>query len=96
MLWQCAVTVVHSYNVSKVLVSQLLVVLTSPFIIPDMFSFLEDLCSCNFDDSNMFMVDFNVNSLFTNVLLDKTIDIIIRLLAILSFFMAFQFLSKEF
>ena len=41
----------------------------------DTFSFLEELQSFNFDTDKVFMASFNVNSLFTNVPLDETIDI---------------------
>ena len=68
----------YSYNLSKLLVSVLNPLLTSPFIISDSLSFHEDSRSPNFDTINVFMASFDINSLFTNVPLDETFDIIIN------------------
>ena len=68
----------HSYNLSKFLVSILTPLLSSPFIISDTFSFLEELHASNLDNNNIFMASFDINSLFTNVPLDETIDIIVN------------------
>ena len=48
----------------------------SPFIISDTFSFLEELRASNFDTNNIFMANFDINSLLTNVPLDEPIDIV--------------------
>ena len=66
----------HSYNLSKFLVSLLTPLLTSPYILSDTFSFLEDLRNTDLDTNNVFMASFDINSLFTHVPLDETIDII--------------------
>ena len=47
-------------------------------MINNTFSFLEELRSFNFDTDKVFMDSFDVNSLFTNVPLDETIDIIVN------------------
>ena len=68
----------HSYNLSKFLVSILIPLLSSPFMISDTFSFFEELRASNLDTNNIFRASFDVNSLFTNVPLDETIDIIVN------------------
>ena len=45
---------------------------------PDTFSFLNDLRTLNFNTDNVFMASFDISSLFTNVPLDETIEIIIQ------------------
>ena len=86
---------IHSYNLSKFLVSLLTPILNSPFIISDTFSFLEDLRSCN-SDNNVFMASFDVNSLFTNVPTHMPLtSSLIRLLPIQHFFTAFPLPSFE-
>ena len=47
-------------------------------MISDTFSFLEDLRCLNLDADKVFMASFDVDSLFINVPLDETIDIIIN------------------
>ena len=46
-------------------------------MISDTFSSLEELRSFNFDTDKLFMASFDINSLFTDVPLDETIDIIV-------------------
>ena len=61
---------------SKYLVSLLRDIFVSLSMTSDTFSFLEELRSLNLDSDNIFMASFDI-SLFTNVPLDETIDIII-------------------
>ena len=67
-----------SYNLSKFLLSLLSPLLTSRYLLSDTFSFLDELRNCDLDTDNVVMASFDVNSLFTNVPLDETIDIIIN------------------
>ena len=68
----------HSYDLSKYLLSILSPLLTSRFLLSDTFSFLDELRNSNLDSDNVVMASFDINSLFTNVPLDETIDIIIN------------------
>jgi hypothetical protein len=45
-------------------------------MIKDSFSFVQELLSLNLDSNNVVMASFDVTSLFTNIPLDETIDII--------------------
>ena len=47
-------------------------------MITDTFSFLNDLRTLNLNTDNVFMASFDISSLFTNVSLDETIEIIIQ------------------
>ena len=68
----------HSYNLSKFLLSLLSPLLTNRYLLPDTFSFLDELRNSDLDSDNVFMASFDINSLFTNVPLEETIDIIIN------------------
>ncbi len=68
----------HSYDLSKYLLSILSPLLTSRFLLSDTFSFLDELHNSNLDSDNVVMASFDINSLFTNIPLDETIDIIIN------------------
>ena len=68
----------HSYNLSKFLLSLLSPLLTSRYLLSGTFSFLDELRNSDLDSNYVFMASFDINSLFTNVPLDETIDIIIN------------------
>jgi hypothetical protein len=58
------------------LVSLLRPLATNPYTINDYFSFIQELMSLNVNTNNVIMASFDVTSLFTNISLDETIDII--------------------
>ena len=45
-------------------------------MVRDSFSFVQELLHLNFNSSSVVMASFDVTSLFTNIPLDETIDII--------------------
>ena len=45
-------------------------------MVRDSFSFVQELLNLNFNSSSVVMASFDVTSLFTNIPLDETIDII--------------------
>ena len=45
-------------------------------MITDSFSFVQELLNSDIDSSNVVMASFDVTSLFTNILVNETIDII--------------------
>ena len=47
------------------------------YLVSDSFSFVNDLLSSNFNSDNLIMASFDIKSLFTNIPLDETIDIIV-------------------
>ena len=53
-----------SYQISKYLVPTLRPISSSPFVIPDTFSFVDDLRNLTLDNDNVFMASFDVSSLF--------------------------------
>ena len=57
------------WNIKKYLLS-------NPYTINDSFSFIQELMSLNVNTNNVIMASFDVTSLFTNIPLDETIDII--------------------
>ena len=48
----------------------------SSFVIKDSFSFVQELLNADVNNNNVFMASFDVASLFTNIPVDETIDII--------------------
>ena len=50
----------------------------SPFFSPDTFSFVKQILNLPFNTNNVIMVSFDIKSLFTNIPLDETIDIIVN------------------
>ena len=48
-------------------------------MITDTFSFINGLLNLNFDTNDIYMASYDISSLFTNVPLDETIDIIQKL-----------------
>ena len=64
-----------SYNLAKYLVPVLSPLTTNKYVTKDSFTFAEDVRKQNPD---YFMTSFDVDSLFTNIPLDETIEICIR------------------
>ena len=70
-----------SYKLCKVfLVPLLSQFVNNKFTIKDSFSFVEELSQFNFDFVNVHMASFDVTSLFTNIPLNETIDLCVKLL----------------
>ena len=67
----------HSYKLAKFLVPHLRPFSTNTFIINDTFSFVKELRELKINTNDVIMASFDVKSLFTNIPLDETIDIII-------------------
>ena len=63
-----------SYNIAKFLVPILAPITTNRFVCKDSFTFASEVRNQNPD---LFMASFDVDSLFTNIPLDETIDICI-------------------
>jgi hypothetical protein len=66
----------YSYNIAKLFIPLLTPISTSTYVIKDSFSFVQKLLSSDLDTSNVIMASFNVTSLFTNIPVDETIEII--------------------
>jgi hypothetical protein len=68
----------HSYKLAKFLVPLLRPFSTNTFTINDTFTFVKELCELKINTNDVIMASFDVKSLFTNIPLDETIDIIIN------------------
>ena len=68
----------YNYNLAKYLSSLLVPLLPDTYSVKDSFSFVEELRSFDFDDK--FLISFDVESLFTNIPLNETIDIAVHLI----------------
>ena len=66
----------YSYNIAKFFIPLLTPISTSTYVIKDSFSFVQELLSSDLDTSNVIMASFDVTSLFTNIPVDETIEII--------------------
>ena len=66
----------YSYKLAKFFIPLLTPLTTSSFIITDSFSFVQELLNSDIDSSNVVMASFDVTSLFTNIPVNETIDII--------------------
>ena len=66
----------YSYKLAKFFILLLTSLTTSPFIICDSFSFVQEHLNSNIDSRNVFMASFDVASLFTNISVNETIGII--------------------
>ena len=64
-----------SYNLAKFLVPLLSPLTSNSYVVKDSFSFATDVRNQN---SELYMTSFDIDSLFTNIPLDETIDICIR------------------
>ena len=67
----------HCYKVAKFFVPLLRPFSTNPLTITDAFSFVKELLNLPFNTNNVVMASFDIKSLFTNIPLDETIDIIV-------------------
>ena len=67
----------HSYKLAKFLVPLLRPFSTNTFTINDTFTFVKELRELNINTNDVIMASFDVKSLFTNIPLDETINIII-------------------
>ena len=68
----------YNYNLAKYLSSLLVPLLPDKYSVKDSFSFVEELRSFDFNDK--FLISFDVESLFTNIPLNETIDIAVHLI----------------
>ena len=66
----------YSYKVAKFFIPLLNPLSVGSYMMRDSFSFVQELLNLNFNSSSVVMASFDVTSLFTNIPLDKTIDII--------------------
>ncbi len=66
----------YSYKIAKFFVPILSPICSSAFMVRDSFSFVQELLSLDFNSDNLAMASFDVTSLFTNIPLDETIEII--------------------
>ena len=67
----------HSFNLAKFLVSLLHPISLSSYVIINSFSFIQELFSLDLNTDDLVMASFDVTSLFTNIPLDETIQIIL-------------------
>ena len=67
----------HSYNLAKFLVSLLRPLSLSSYLINNSFTFIQELVSLNLNGDHLIMASFGVKSLFTNIPLNETIQIIL-------------------
>ena len=65
-----------AYNIAKFLVPIINPLTKNIFTIPDSFKFAKEICNLNFDYETV-MASFDVTSLFTNIPLNETINIIV-------------------
>ena len=63
------------YNLAKFLVPLLHPISSGSYLIKDSFSFIQDLFSLNLNSNNLIMASFDINSLFTNIPIDETMNI---------------------
>ena len=68
----------YNYNLAKYLCSILNPIIPDTYTVKDSFSFVNEFNSLTFSDK--FLISFDVESLFTNIPLDETIDIAINLI----------------
>ena len=66
----------YSYKVAKFFIPLLNPLSLGSYMVRDSFSFVQELLNLNFNSSSVVMASFDVTSLFTNIPLDETIDII--------------------
>ena len=66
----------YSYKLSKFFIPLLTPLTTSFLIITESFSFVQKLLNSDIDSSNVVMASFDVTSLFTNIPVNETIEII--------------------
>ena len=67
----------HSYGLAKFLVPLLRPISVGTHMVSDSFSFIQDLFALDVKSDTLTMASFDIKSLFTNISLDETIDIIV-------------------
>ena len=70
----------HSYRLAKFLVPLLRPISSSIYVVKDSFSFITELSSLKTNPKEVIMASFDIKSLFTNIPLNETINIILCLL----------------
>ena len=68
----------HCYEVAKFFIPLLRPFSTNPLTITDTFSFVKEILNLPFNTNNVVMASFDIKSLFTNIPLDETIEIIVN------------------
>ena len=66
----------YSYKIAKFFISFLTPISTSSFFIKDSFSFVQELLNSDINSDSVVMASFDVTSLFTNIPVDETVEII--------------------
>jgi hypothetical protein len=66
----------YSYKIAKFFIPFLTPISTSSFVIKDSFSFVQELLNSDINSDSVVMASFDVISLFTNIPVDETIEII--------------------
>ena len=66
----------YSYKIAKFFIPFLSPISMNSFVIKDSFSFVQELLNSEINTDNVFMASFNIASLFTNIPVDETIEII--------------------
>ena len=66
----------YSYNIAKFFIPFLTPISTSSLVIKDSFSFVQELLNSGINSDGVVMDSFDVTSLFTNISVDETIEII--------------------
>ena len=70
----------YSYKIAKFFIPFLTPISMNSFIIKDSISFVQELLNIDINTDNVFMASFDIASLFTNIPVDETIEIISNLL----------------
>ncbi len=68
----------YSYKIAKFFIPFLTPISTSSFVIKDSFSFVQELLNNDINSDSVVMASFDVASLFTNIPVDETIEIIVN------------------
>ena len=66
----------HSYQIAKFFIPFLTPISTSSLVIKDLSSFVQELLNSDINSDSVVMASFDVTSLFTNIPVDETIEII--------------------
>ena len=66
----------YSYKIAKFFIPFLTPISTSSFVIKHSFSFVQELLNSDINSDSVVMASFDVTSLFTNIPVDETIEII--------------------
>ena len=66
--------ILYSYKLAKFFIPLLTPLMTSPLIISDSISFVQELLNSDIDSRNVFMACCDVVSLFANIPVDKQLE----------------------